>query len=183
MSALRIQRFKSPSGVDFEVHYDPRGRNRRTEDGTPYTQYKPLKIVNLDTEEEFEGDRLLLGSAEIGRDEHGRTAAERVYDVSEQFILTLYEDGHYILAPALQYPDSGRGSTGQINGYRRSPIGAVVRVRRDDEIMAMTDQSKMIRTSVGMLQVGHRTSFGALFMHVDPGERLVSASQVPPDFL
>ena len=183
MGAVRIQRFKGAAGADFEVHYDPKGRNRRTDDGTPYVQYKPLKIVNLDTEEEWEGDTLAIGAAEIGRDENGKTAEERAYDHAELYILTLYQDGHYILAPALQYPTTGRGGSGQTVGYREAAIGATISVRREDEVMAMTDQSKMIRTSVRSLQIGHRTSFGGLFMNVEAGEKLVSASAIQPDFL
>ena len=183
MSAVRIQRFKGAAGADFEVHYDPKGRNRRTDDGTPYTQYRTLKVVNLDTEEEYEGDRLEIGCAELGRDEQGRTVAERAYDAAEEFVLTLYEDGHYILAPSLQFPRTGRASVGQVSGYRRTRIGASIIVRRDDQVMAMTDKSKAIRTAVASLQVGHRASFGGTFMHIESGERIVSASAVSPDFL
>ena len=58
-----------------------------------------------------------------------------------------------------------------------------MRVKLKDEILAMTDKSKLIRTRVSALTVSHRTSFGGLFMQVEKGERLVSASVAAPEFL
>lgn len=182
MSAVRVQPFISRAGVEFNIHYDARARRRRRDDGSTYEQFNAIKVVNIATGEEYDGDRLRSGLTELGRDSDGKTVAENAYDDAEQFVLTLYEDGHYILCPSGQYPNKNRGERGQVNGYRRTTVGAALVVRLDDEIVAVTNKTKMIRTSVGNLQVGHRTSFGGLFMNVEADERLISASAVQPQF-
>lgn len=174
MSAAAIQRITSPAGTIFELHYGA-GRKRTSPDGVPYIEHKIQKVI--DVANDVESD-----CVEVGRDASGRTAAERAYEDGEDFVLTVFEDGYFILCPATSYPRGGRAGTGEIAGYREAAIAGTITVKRQDDLMVMTDRSKVVRIVASVLPITHRTGCGSILMNVDDGEKVVTVSRARPEF-
>src|SRR5687768_13018132 len=95
----------------------------------------------------------------------------------EQFILTVTENGYGKRSSAYEYRRTNRGGQGITNidtSERNGRVVASFPVKPGEQLMLVTDQAKMIRTTVGDIRVMGRNTQGVTIFRVGEGERVVS---------
>jgi DNA gyrase subunit A len=105
-------------------------------------------------------------------EEHAEMAAE------EQFILTVCANGYGKLSSAYEYRRTGRGGQGIVNIdniKRNGPVVASFTATKQDQLMLVTDQAKLIRIGLESLRVIGRNSAGVRLFDVSEDEHVVSA--------
>ncbi|MFN2100638.1 DNA gyrase subunit A [Altererythrobacter sp. MF3-039] len=96
----------------------------------------------------------------------------------EQFILTVCANGYGKISSAYEYRRAGRGGMGitNIDNIKRNgPVVASFTATKDDQLMLVTDQAKLIRIALDSLRVIGRSSAGVKLFDVAKGETIVSA--------
>jgi DNA gyrase subunit A len=99
----------------------------------------------------------------------------------EQFILTVCANGYGKMSSAYDYRRTGRGGQGITNIdniARNGPVVASFPVRKDDGLMLVTDQAKLIRMPLESLRVISRGSAGVRLFDVAKGEHVVAAALI-----
>ncbi|WP_242095788.1 DNA gyrase subunit A [Sphingomonas sp. CROZ-RG-20F-R02-07] len=99
----------------------------------------------------------------------------------EQFILTVCANGYGKLSSAYDYRRTGRGGQGITNIdniARNGPVVASFPASKGHQLMMVTDQAKLIRTTLGSLRVISRNSAGVRLFDVAKNEHVVSAARV-----
>ncbi|MGW8279930.1 DNA gyrase subunit A [Sphingomonas aurantiaca] len=114
--------------------------------------------------------------------EHG-LGEERYNDLKdrEQFILTVCENGYGKLSSAYDYRRTGRGGQGITNIDnigRNGPVVASFAAAKGHQLMLVTNQAKLIRTTLASLRVISRNSAGVKLFDVAKGEHVVSAARI-----
>ena len=102
----------------------------------------------------------------------------------EQFVLTVCANGYGKLSSAYEYRRTGRGGQGIVNIdniARNGPVVASFPAAKDDQLMLVTDQAKMIRMPLESLRVIGRGSAGVRLFDVDPDEHVVSTARIDDD--
>jgi DNA gyrase subunit A len=110
-------------------------------------------------------------------------APERVAELAEkeQFILTVTENGYGKRSSAYEYRRTNRGGQGITNidtSERNGNVVASFPVKPGEQLMLVTDQAKMIRTTVGDIRVMGRNTQGVTIFRVAEGERVVSVAKI-----
>jgi DNA gyrase subunit A len=108
---------------------------------------------------------------------------ERVAELSEmeQFILTVTENGYGKRSSAYEYRRTNRGGQGITNidtGERNGRVVASFPAHQGEALMLVTDQGKMIRTTVGDIRVMGRNTQGVTIFRVAEGEHVVSVAKI-----
>jgi DNA gyrase subunit A len=108
---------------------------------------------------------------------------ERVAEMAEheQFILTVTENGYGKRSSAYEYRRTNRGGQGITNidtSERNGNVVASFPVKPGEQLMLVTDQAKMIRTTVGDIRVMGRNTQGVTILRVGEGERVVSVAKI-----
>jgi DNA gyrase subunit A len=108
---------------------------------------------------------------------------ERVGELAEreQFILTVTENGYGKRSSAYEYRRTNRGGQGITNidtSERNGNVVASFPVKPGEQLMLVTDQAKMIRTTVGDIRVMGRNTQGVTILRVGDGERVVSVAKI-----
>jgi DNA gyrase subunit A len=108
---------------------------------------------------------------------------ERVAELAEreQFILTVTENGYGKRSSAYEYRRTNRGGQGITNidtSERNGNVVASFPVKPGEQLMLVTDQAKMIRTTVGDIRVMGRNTQGVTILRVGDGERVVSVAKI-----
>jgi DNA gyrase subunit A len=108
---------------------------------------------------------------------------ERVAELSEleQFILTVTENGYGKRSSAYEYRRTNRGGQGITNIDTSERNGCVVAsfpARQGEALMLVTDQGKMIRTTVGDIRVMGRNTQGVTIFRVADNEHVVSVAKI-----
>ena len=96
----------------------------------------------------------------------------------EQFILTVCANGYGKLSSAYEYRRTNRGGQGITNIdniARNGPVVASFAASKDDQLMLVTDQAKLIRLPLTSLRVIGRGSAGVRLFNVSDEEHVVSA--------
>ena len=96
----------------------------------------------------------------------------------EQFILTVCANGYGKLSSAYEYRRTNRGGQGITNIdniARNGPVVASFAASKDDQLMLVTDQAKLIRLPLTSLRVIGRGSAGVRLFNVSDQEHVVSA--------
>jgi DNA gyrase subunit A len=96
----------------------------------------------------------------------------------EQFILTVCANGYGKLSSAYEYRRTNRGGQGITNIDnigRNGPVVASFAATREDQLMLVTDQAKLIRLPLDSLRVIGRGSAGVRLFNVADEEHVVSA--------
>ncbi len=96
----------------------------------------------------------------------------------EQFILTVCANGYGKLSSAYEYRRTGRGGQGITNIDNIARNGEVVAsfaATKEDQLMLVTNQAKLIRIGLDSLRVIGRGSAGVRLFDVADGEFVVSA--------
>ncbi|MEP2551664.1 MAG: DNA gyrase C-terminal beta-propeller domain-containing protein, partial [Marinomonas sp.] len=107
--------------------------------------------------------------------EHANMAEE------EQFILTVCANGYGKISSAYEYRRAGRGGMGitNIDNIKRNgEVVASFTATRDDQLMLVTDQAKLIRIGLDSLRVIGRGSAGVRLFDVAKGETIVGAVRI-----
>jgi DNA gyrase subunit A len=108
---------------------------------------------------------------------------ERVAEMAdkEQFILTITENGFGKRTSAYEYRRTNRGGQGITNIDTSARNGAVVAsfpVKPGEQLMLVTDQAKMIRTTVGSIRIAGRNTMGVMILRVAESEHVVSVARI-----
>jgi len=108
---------------------------------------------------------------------------ERVVEMAEheQFILTVTENGYGKRSSAYEYRRTNRGGQGITNidtSERNGNVVASFPVKPGEQLMLVTDQAKMIRTTVGDIRVMGRNTQGVTIFRVADDERVVSVAKI-----
>jgi DNA gyrase subunit A len=118
-----------------------------------------------------EGDREITLSAE--------RMAE--FEASEEFILTVTANGFGKRTSAYEYRRTNRGGQGITNivsSDRNGPVVASFPTHSGEQLMLVTDQAKLIRTTVGSVRVTGRNTQGVILFRVAKDEHVVSAARI-----
>ena len=134
------------------------------------------------TQEERE-DYLRFAPWKGEREGEPSLTAERIATMQEreQFILTLCANGYGKLSSAYEYRRTGRGGQGITNIdniERNGPVVASFPATREDHLMLVTDQAKMIRMGLDSLRVIGRGSAGVRLFNVADNGHVVSAALI-----
>ena len=100
---------------------------------------------------------------------------------NEQFILTITENGYGKRSSAYEYRRTNRGGQGitNIDTYERN--GCVVAsfpAHTGQQLMLVTDQAKLIRTTVADIRIAGRNTQGITLFRVAENEHVVSAARI-----
>lgn len=96
-------------------------------------------------------------------------------------LLTITEKGYGKLTAQDEYPQRNRGGYGVINykvDEERGNVCGIKVVDETDDIMLMTDEGMIIRTSVSPLRQMGRVSKGVRLLHVRDGQKVVTFSRI-----
>jgi DNA gyrase subunit A len=110
-------------------------------------------------------------------------APERLAELAEkeQFILTLTENGYGKRSSTYEYRRTNRGGQGITNidtSERNGRVVASFPAHQGEQLMLVTDQGKMIRTTVGDIRIMGRNTQGVTIFRVGEGEHVVSVAKI-----
>ena len=116
----------------------------------------------------------------------GELSQERyaLMSASEQFILTISENGYGKRTSSHEYRVTGRGGKGIVAmamNERNGPLVGSFPVENDDEIMLITDGGQTIRLPVGgdkPIRIVGRSSQGVIVFKTAAGEKVVSVERI-----
>jgi DNA gyrase subunit A len=113
-------------------------------------------------------------------------APERMAEFAEaeEFILTVTENGYGKRTSAYEYRRTNRGGQGITNIETSQRNGCVVAsfpAHNGEQLMLVTDQAKLIRTTVGDIRIAGRNTQGVTLFRVAEGEHVVSAARIDED--
>ena len=103
------------------------------------------------------------------------------FEAAEEFILTVTANGYGKRTSAFEYRRTNRGGQGITNivsSERNGPVVASFPAHNGEQLMLVTDQAKMIRTSVGDIRVIGRNTQGVIIFRVADEEHVVSAARI-----
>jgi DNA gyrase subunit A len=110
-------------------------------------------------------------------------SAERMAELAEkeQFILTITENGYGKRSSAYEYRRTNRGGQGITNidtSERNGRVVASFPASQGEALMLVTDQGKMIRTTVGDIRVMGRNTQGVTIFRIADEEHVVSVAKI-----
>jgi DNA gyrase subunit A len=106
------------------------------------------------------------------------------FEAAEEFILTVTANGYGKRTSAYEYRRTNRGGQGITNivtSDRNGPVVASFPAHNGQQLMLVTDQAKLIRTTVGDIRVAGRNTQGITIFRVGMGEQVVSAAKIDED--
>ena len=104
------------------------------------------------------------------------TRSPSFFTTRKQFILTVTENGFGKRSSAYEYRRTNRGGQGITNIDTAARNGCVVAsfpARQGEQLMLVTDQGKMIRTTVGDIRIAGRNTMGVTNYKDADGEHVV----------
>lgn len=99
----------------------------------------------------------------------------------EDPLLTVSEYGYGKRSPLEQFPVKGRGGQGVIGmrvNERNGRLAGALQVSESDEVMVVSDQGTLIRTSVEAISVQARATLGVRVMNLKGGARVVEIDRI-----
>ena len=99
----------------------------------------------------------------------------------EQFLLTVTENGYGKRSSTYEYRRTNRGGQGITNIDTSERNGCVVAsfpVTPGEQLMLVTDQAKIIRTTVGDIRIMGRNTQGVTIFRVADNEHVVSVAKI-----
>ena len=119
------------------------------------------------------------------RDKEGETTleAERYAEMAEkeQFLLTVTENGFGKRSSTYEYRRTKRGGQGITNIVTSDRNGGVIAsfpVTPGEALMLVTDQGKVIRTTVGDIRIAGRNTQGVTIFKIGTNEKVVSVAKI-----
>jgi DNA gyrase subunit A len=173
-------RFKSTDVREFQSRASMGVRGVRLVDDDQVISMSILRRVGT-TQEEREA--YLRCPSWREKDEECTLPAERYAELvdGEQFLLTITENGYGKRSSTYEYRRTNRGGQGIINIVTSERNGGVVAsfpVKPGEQLMLVTDQGKMIRTTVGDIRIAGRNTQGVTIFNVAENEKVVSVAQI-----
>ena len=109
--------------------------------------------------------------------------ADRIAELAdkEQFLLTVTVNGYGKRTSTYEYRRTKRGGQGITNIVTSDRNGGVVAsfpVTPGEALMLVTDQGKVIRTTVGDIRIAGRNTQGVTIFRVDKNETVVSVAKI-----
>ena len=105
----------------------------------------------------------------------------KAFEDAEEFILTVTANGYGKRTSAYEYRRTNRGGQGITNIETSQRNGCVVAsfpAHNGEQLMLVTDQAKMIRTTVGDIRIAGRNTQGVTIFRVAENEHVVSAARI-----
>jgi DNA gyrase subunit A len=103
---------------------------------------------------------------------------------SEQFVLTISENGYGKRTSSFEYRTTGRGGKGivamSVNG-RNGKLVASFPVEDADQIMLVTDKGQLIRCPVEDIRIAGRSTQGVIVFNTADDEHVVSVEHIGED--
>ncbi|HWH22474.1 MAG TPA: DNA gyrase subunit A [Allosphingosinicella sp.] len=103
------------------------------------------------------------------------------FQEAEEFILTVTVNGYGKRTSAYEYRRTNRGGQGITNIETSQRNGCVVAsfpAHNGQQLMLVTDQAKLIRTTVGDIRIAGRNTQGVTIFRVAENEHVVSAARI-----
>ena len=100
---------------------------------------------------------------------------------AEQFILTVTENGFGKRSSAYEYRRTNRGGQGITNidtSERNGKVVASFHAKQGEQLMLVTDQGKMIRTTVADIRIMGRNTQGVTIFRIAENEHVVSVARI-----
>ena len=174
-------RFKSTDVREFQSRDSQGVRGVRLKPGDQVISMSILRRVGTQPEER---EAYLKCPPWRDREEVECTlSAERFAEMAEkeQFILTVTENGYGKRSSAYEYRRTNRGGQGITNidtSERNGGVVASFPARQGEALMLVTDQGKMIRTTVGDIRIMGRNTQGVTIFRITEGEQVVSVAKI-----
>ena len=115
------------------------------------------------------------GAIELGEQRYVEMSA------SEQFVLTISENGYGKRSSSFEYRTTGRGGKGivamSVNG-RNGKLVASFPVEDTDQIMLVTDKGQLIRCPVEGIRIAGRSTQGVIVFDTAEDEHVVSVEHI-----
>jgi DNA gyrase subunit A len=117
------------------------------------------------------------------KDEECTLPPERYAELAEkeQFLLTITENGYGKRSSTYEYRRTNRGGQGITNidtSERNGGVVASFPVKPGEQLMLVTDQAKVIRTTVGDIRIMGRNTQGVTIFRVAENEHVVSVAKI-----
>jgi DNA gyrase subunit A len=103
------------------------------------------------------------------------------FRAAEEFILTVTANGYGKRTSAYEYRRTNRGGQGITNiitSDRNGPVVSSFPAHNGEQLMLVTDQAKLIRTTVGDIRIAGRNTQGVTIFRVAEDEHVVSAARI-----
>ncbi|HET9354889.1 MAG TPA: DNA gyrase subunit A [Sphingomicrobium sp.] len=173
-------RFESTVVREFQSRASMGVRGIRLQDGDEVISMSILRRVGTTAEER---EAYLKCPAWREKDTECTLDPDRYAEIAEkeQFLLTITENGYGKRSSTYEYRRTNRGGQGIINIVTSDRNGGVVAsfpVRQGEQLMLVTDQGKMIRTTVGDIRIAGRNTQGVTIFNVAENERVVSVARI-----
>jgi DNA gyrase subunit A len=100
---------------------------------------------------------------------------------AEQFVLTVSERGFGKRSSSFEYRTTRRGGKGIVAMNVTAKTGRLVGsfpVEESDQVMLVTDQGKLIRTTVSGIRIAGRSTQGVIVLNTAEDERVVSVERL-----
>jgi len=176
----RAVRFAATDVREFQSRTSAGVRGIRLREGDEVISLSILKGFDATTEERD----AYLRAAPWKENENAPTLSpERMaeFEAAEEFILTVTENGYGKRTSAYEYRRTNRGGQGITNIETSARNGCVVAsfpAHNGQQLMLVTDQAKMIRTTVGDIRIAGRNTQGVTIFKVAEDEHVVSAARI-----
>jgi DNA gyrase subunit A len=137
-------------------------------------------------EDEVVAEDIENGNGDNGTGETGsgiELGEERYVELSasEQLVLTVSERGFGKRSSSFEYRTTGRGGKGIVAMSVTQKTGRLVGsfpVEESDQLMLVTDQGKLIRTTVSGIRIAGRSTQGVIVLDTHEDERVVSVERL-----
>lgn len=156
-----------------------------------------LRHVDLDTETRDDYLRAVSARRRLSNGDYEGRAEDRARDAglaakledknlaslsdSEQFLLSVTENGFGKRTLAYEYRTIGRGGQGIVNietSARNGPVVASFPVDDDDQIVMMSDKGRLIRMPVHDIRIASRNTQGVTLFNTEKNEKVVSVAHI-----
>jgi len=173
-------RFKSTDVREFQSRNSTGVRGVRLVGGDQVISMSILRRVGTTPEER---EAYLRSPKWRDNDSAEGLSPDRYAEIAEreQFLLTVTENGYGKRSSTYEYRRTNRGGQGIINIVTSERNGGVVAsfpVKQGEQLMLVTDQGKVIRTTVGDIRIAGRNTQGVTIFNVANNEKVVSVAKI-----
>ena len=173
-------RFRSTDVREFQSRNSMGVRGVRLKDDDQVISMSILRRVGTSQEER---EAYLHCPSWREKDTECTLPPERYAELAEgeQFLLTITENGYGKRSSTYEYRRTNRGGQGIINIVTSERNGGVIAsfpVTPGESLMLVTDQGKMIRTTVGDIRIAGRNTQGVTIFNVGQNEHVVSVARI-----
>ncbi|NEV76356.1 DNA gyrase subunit A, partial [Rhodopseudomonas sp. BR0C11] len=164
--SLSILRHFEATPAERSTYLKQSGAIRRAATGE---ENEPIETPEVEAEE---GDT----SAALSQERYAEMSA------SEQFVLTISENGYGKRTSSFEYRTTGRGGKGIVAMSVNSRNGKLIAsfpVEDSDQIMLVTDNGQLIRCPVEGIRVAGRSTQGVIVFDTADDEKVVSVERIP----